>query len=134
MNITKELVVKLIVEAVQKEKAKKKEKTEKLPKSSGKLIDLKKNLAALEQMKIEISTAKFAEKTATTEVEFADLARFAKELDLIKSKGVALEQKLDNQISLLRNKITSETSKIKELMGLTHEAGQEDLQDNQQND
>lgn len=134
MKITKDLVVKLIVEAVQKEKAKKKEKTEKLPKSSGKLIDLKKNLAALEQMKIEISTAKFAEKTATTEVEFADLARFAKELDLIKSKGVALEQKLDNQISLLRNKITSETSKIKELMGLTHEAGQEDLQDNQQND
>jgi hypothetical protein len=134
MKITKDLVVKLIVEAVQKEKAKKKEKTEKLPKSSGKLIDLKKNLAALEQMKIEISTAKFAEKTATTEVEFADLARFAKELDLIKSKGVALEQKLDNQISLLRNKITSETSKIKELMGLTHEVGQEDLQDNQQND
>jgi len=134
MKITKELAVKLILEAVQKEKAKKKEKTEKLPKSSGKLIDLKKNLAALEQMKIEISTAKFAEKTATTEVEFADLARFAKELDLIKSKGVALEQKLDNQISLLRNKITSETSKIKELMGLTHEVGQEDLQDNQQND
>lgn len=134
MKITKDLVAKLIVEAVQKAKEEKKAKENKLPKSSGKLLDLKKNLAALEQMKVELSTAKFAEKTANTEVEFADLARFAKELDLIKSKGVALEQKLDNQISLLKNKISSSIGKVKELMGLTPEAGQEDLQDNQQND
>jgi hypothetical protein len=54
-------------------------------KSSGKLMDLKRNLKALEQMKLELSTAKFAERTASTEIEFADLSRFAKELDLIKS-------------------------------------------------
>jgi len=129
MKITKDLVVKLIVEAVQKEKIKKKEKNKKLPKSPDKLLDLKKNLAALEQMKMELSAAKFAEKTASTEIEYADLARFAKELDLIKSKGVALEQKLDNQIALLKNKISSSISKVKELMGLTHE-DREDSQDN----
>lgn len=134
MKITKDLVAKLIVEAVQKAKEEKKAKENKLPKSSGKLLDLKKNLAALEQMKIELSAAKFAEKTATTKVEFTDLARFAKELDLIKSKGVALEQKIDNQITLLKNKISSSIGKVKEMIGLQNEPGQEDLQDNQNND
>ncbi len=114
MEITKKLVAKIIVEAIEKQK-----KEDKLPKSSGKLIDLKKNLQALEQMKQDLSTAKFAEKTASTEVEFADLARFAKEYDLIKAKGVALESKIDSQIAALKSKISSEKSKIKDLIGLT---------------
>lgn len=127
MKITKQLVAQLVLEAIDKAK-----KEKKLPKNSGKLIDLKKNLAALEQMKIELSTAKFAERTASTEVEYADLAKFAKELDLIKSKGVALEQKLDDQIDLLKSKIQSATNKIKELMGLTPQPGQKELVDNQE--
>ncbi len=127
MKITKQLVAQLVLEAIDKAK-----KEKNLPKNSGKLIDLKKNLAALEKMKIELSTAKFAEKTASTEVEYADLAKFAKELDLIKSKGVALEQKIDNQINLLKSKIEAETTKIKELMGLTPQPGQKELVDNQE--
>lgn len=131
MKITKELAVKLIIEAVQKEKAKKKEKTEKLPKSSGKLLDLKQNLSALKQMREELTSMGFANKATTTEVKYADISRFAKELDLIKSKGLALEQKIDTQISALEQKISSSIGKVKEMIGFQTEAGQEDLQDNQ---
>jgi hypothetical protein len=108
-----------------KEKKDKKEpkksikKEDKAPKSDGKLIDLKKELAALEQYKDELQAAKFAEKTASTEVEFANLAHFAKELDAIKERGVALEQEVDEKISELKAKISDEKNKIKEMMGLT---------------
>jgi len=98
-----------------------KKKAEKAPKSDGKLIDLKKELAALEQYKDELQAAKFAEKTASTEVEFANLAHFAKELDAIKERGVALEQEVDEKIAELKQKISDEKNKIKEMMGLTPE-------------
>ena len=78
----------ILAEAKDKEPKKKEEKA---PKSSGKLVDLKKELAALEQYKDELQAAKFAEKTASTEVEFADLAHFAKELAALKERGVELE-------------------------------------------
>ena len=65
--------------------------------------------------------AKFAEKTASTEVEFADLAKFAKELDAIKAKGVALEKQIDEKIAELETRISDEKNKIKEMMGLTSE-------------
>jgi len=107
----------------------KKEAEEKAPKSSGKLVDLKKELAALEQYKDELSAAKFAEKTASTEVEFADLAKFAKELDALKAKGVALEQQVDDKIAELKTRISDEKNKIKEMMGLTPSKGQEKMVD-----
>ena len=100
-----------------------------LPKSSGKLVDLKKELAALKQMKEELMAAKFAEKTASTEVEFANLAKFAKELDKIKAGGVALEASIDTQITALEDKISAEKNKIKEMMGLVPEKGQEKMMD-----
>jgi hypothetical protein len=113
-----------------KEKKAEKESTKKetgLPKSSGKLIDLKKELAALEQYKDELSAAKFAEKTASTEIEFADLAKFAKELDALKAKGVALEQQVDDKIAELKSRISDEKNKIKEMMGLTSEKGKDKI-------
>ena len=100
-----------------------------LPKSSGKLVDLKKELAALKQYKDELSAAKFAEKTASTEVEFADLAKFAKELDALKAKGVALEQQVDNKIAELETRISDEKNKIKEMMGLVPEGGKKKMVD-----
>jgi hypothetical protein len=96
-------------------------KEEKAPKSDGKLIDLKKELAALEQYKDELQAAKFAEKTASTEVEFADLAHFAKELAALKERGVELEQEVDEKIAELKEKIADAKNKIKEMMGLTPE-------------
>jgi len=103
------------------------EKATKLPKSSGKLMDLKKELAALEQMKEEIQTAKFAEKTAETEVEFANLSKFAKELDKIKAGGVALEANIDAKIEELKGKIETQKNKIKEMIGMTPAPGQEPM-------
>jgi hypothetical protein len=107
----------------------KEEKAAKLPKSSGKLMDLKKELAALEQMKEEIQTAKFAEKTASTEVEFANLSQFAKELDKIKAGGVALEASIDAKIEEIKGKIDAQKSKIKEMIGMTPAPGQEPMVD-----
>jgi len=115
----------IIAEAKDAKKTTKKEepkktmkKEDKAPKSSGKLVDLKKELAALEQYKDELSAAKFAEKTASTEVEFADLAKFAKELDALKEKGVALEQQVDDKIAELKSRISDEKNKIREMIGL----------------
>jgi chromosome segregation ATPase len=110
----------LIAEAKDKKaESKKSVKTEeKAPKSSGKLVDLKKELAALKQYKDELMAAKFAEKTASTEVEFADLAKFAKELDALKEKGIKLETEIDNKIAELETKISEAKNKIKEMMGL----------------
>jgi hypothetical protein len=116
-------------ETKDKEPKKAMKKEEKAPKSSGKLVDLKKELAALEQYKDELSAAKFAEKTASTEVEFADLAKFAKELDALKAKGVALEQQVDDKIAELKTRISDEKNKIKEMMGLVPEGGQEKMVD-----
>jgi hypothetical protein len=119
----------LITEAKEKKDKEPKKKEAGLPKSSGKLVDLKKELAALKTMKDELQAAKFAEKSAETEVEFANLAKFAKELDKIKAGGVALEQSIDTQITALEDKISAEKNKIKEMMGLVPEAGQEKMVD-----
>jgi hypothetical protein len=117
-------------ETKDKEPKKAMKKEEKAPKSSGKLVDLKKELAALEQYKDELSAAKFAEKTASTEVEFADLAKFAKELDALKAKGVALEQQVDDKIAELKTRISDEKNKIKEMMGLTSDKKEKVVDEN----
>ena len=126
----------LIAEAKDAKKTKKEEpkktmkKEEKAPKSDGKLVDLKKELAALKQMKDELQVAKFAEKTAETEVEFANLKKFATELDKIKAGGVKLEQSIDEKIKELETKISDEKNKIKEMMGLTSkEKGKDKMMD-----
>ena len=119
----------LILEAKDKQKETKQKEETKLPKSSGKLIDLKKELAALKQMKSELEAAKFAEKTASTEVEFASLSKFAAELDKIKTSGVALEQKMEAKIQELEDKVTSEKNKVREMIGMAPKAGQEKMVD-----
>ena len=118
------MFVRSIIAEAKENKPKKEEpkkaikKEDKAPKSNGKLVDLKKELAALEQYKDELQAAKFAEKTASTEVEFADLAHFAKELAAIKERGVELEQEVDEKIAELKEKISDEKNKIREMIGL----------------
>ena len=124
----------IIAEAKEAKEKEPKQKEAGLPKSSGKLVDLKKELAALKTMKDELQAAKFAEKTASTEVEFANLAKFAKELDKIKAGGVALEASIDAQITALEDKISAEKNKIKEMMGLVPEGGQKKMVDEKKND
>ena len=119
----------ILAEAKENKETEPKKKEASLPKSSGKLVDLKKELAALKQYKDELMAAKFAEKTASTEVEFADLAKFAKELDALKAKGVALEKQVDDKIAELETRISDEKNKIKEMMGLVPEGGQKKMVD-----
>jgi hypothetical protein len=119
----------LITEAKENPKDTKDTKDTKLPKSSGKLMDLKKELAALEQYRDEIQVAKFAEQTASTEIQFADLAKFKKELDAIKEKGIKLESDLEAKIEEVKAKIDAQKDKIKELMGMPVKDGQEPMVD-----
>lgn len=123
------LIRTVIKEAKEKKKVKTIKKEDKLPKSSGKLLDLKKELAALKTMKEELQVAKFAEKTADTEVEFANLQKFAKELDKIKAGGVALESNIDAKITELEAKIDAEKNKIREMIGMTPKGDQEQIED-----
>ena len=116
----------LVMEA---KEAKTEKKATKAPKSSGKLMDLKKELAALKQYRSELQVAKFAETSASTEVEFADLAKFKKELDALKEKGIKLEHDLESKIQEIEEKIGAEKNKIKEMIGLTPAPGQEKMVD-----
>lgn len=95
-------------------------------KDDSKLVNLKKKLAVLKKYRDELQVAKFAEKTAETEVEFADLAGFAKELKTLKDKGVALEEKIDNRIAELEQEIKDAINTVKEMMGLTSEKVKDD--------
>lgn len=88
-------------------------------KDDNKLVNLKKKLAVLKKYRDELEVAKFAEKTAETEVEFADLAGFAKELKTLKEKGVALEEKIESRIEELEQEIKDAINTVKEMMGLT---------------
>ena len=113
----------IITEAKDKEpkKSVKKEAEDKKSskKEDSKLVNLKKKLAALKKYRDELQVAKFAEKTAETEVEFADLAGFAKELKTLKEKGVALEEKIESRIEELEQEIKDAINTVKEMMGLT---------------
>ena len=95
-------------------------------KDDNKLVNLKKKLAVLKKYRDELEVAKFAEKTAETEVEFADLAGFAKELKALKDKGVALENKIDERIEELEQEIKDAINTVKEMMGLTSEKAKDD--------
>jgi hypothetical protein len=125
----------ILAEAKDKEPKKtvKKEAEEKAPKSSGKIVDLKKELAAkkealskVEEYRDNLQAAKFAEKVGGE--EFAERSGFAKELNSLNKKGIALEQDIENTITKIKDEITaleektlSEISRIKEMIGLTSE-------------
>ena len=120
----------LIAEAKEKKEIKKESEEKKSnKKEDSKLVNLKKKLSVLKQYRDELQAAKFAEKTAETEVQFADLANFAKELKTIKDKGIALEEKIDARIVELENEIKDAINTVKEMMGLVPEGGQKEIVD-----
>jgi hypothetical protein len=135
----------LIMEAKEKKAEKEPKKTikkeEKAPKSSGKLVDLKKDLAAkkdalskVEDYRDNLQAAKFAEKVGGE--EFAERSGFVKELEALNKKGIALEQEVENTITKIKGEITTleekigvETNRIKEMIGLVPEGGQKKMVD-----
>lgn len=109
------------------DKAKKAKKEEKLPKSSGKLVDLKKELDALRQMQESLSSGgdmTLEGEETETKVEFANLSKFAKEIDKLKQGKAALETSITNKVKELEEKIKSEKNKIREMIGLVPQGGQ----------
>jgi flagellar biosynthesis chaperone FliJ len=116
MNITEvRNVIKLaIAEAMEKSG---------LPKSGGKLVHLKKELASLKNMKESLGQLQIAEGGEQQFVaEYAHMQKFVTELEKIKAAHAKLAEMLDKQISEVETKVSSETEKIKEMVGLIEKA------------
>lgn len=116
MNITEvRNVIKLaIAEAMEKGS---------LPKSGGKLVHLKKELASLKNMKESLGQLQIAEGGEQQFVaEYAHMQKFVTELEKIKAAHAKLSEMLDKQISEVEGKVSSETEKVKEMMGLIEKA------------
>jgi hypothetical protein len=125
-------IIHQVIAEVKKEKteAKKKPKTEKkpevkskmgsnLPKSSGKLADLKQEMKVLKQMKESLGQLQITEGDDSQFVaEYAHMQKYVNELESIKSAHTKLSEMLDNQIEQVNERIQSETAKVKEMMGL----------------
>jgi hypothetical protein len=110
----------IIAEAKAKKDDKKadKKKEPKLPKSSGKLMDLKKEIAYLKEMSSQLQSTGLNEVEQDTKVEFANLQKFVSELAKVKEAGADLKKKLDDEIKSIEEKIKAEKAKIKEMIGL----------------
>ena len=96
-------------------------KEPKTVKSSGKLMDLKKEVAYLKEMSAQIQATGLTEAEEVTEVEFSNLQKFVNELAKVKSDSAALKAKLDEEIMATEMKIKAEKDKIKEMIGLVSE-------------
>ena len=120
MNITevRSIIQQVIAEAMSKEGG--------LPKSGGKLVHLKKELASLKNMRESLGQLQIAEGGEQSFVaEYAHMQKFVNELEKIKAAHAKLAEMLDNQISEVEGKVSSETEKIKEMMGLIEKAKKE---------
>jgi len=89
-----------------------------LPKSGGKLVHLKKELKSLKAMKESLAQYSINENISEPVVEFAHLQRFVNEMAKIKAAHGKLAEMLDSQITEVESKVTAETQKIKEMIGL----------------
>ena len=117
INEVREVIRQVIAEA--------KEKGMMPEKSGGKLVHLKKELKSLKGMKEALGQYQIAEggeETPGFVAEYAHMQKFVNELKKIKAAHSKLAEMLDNQISEVEGKVSSETEKIKEMMGLIEKA------------
>jgi hypothetical protein len=92
-------------------------------KSTGKLVELKREMDGLRKMKESLGQYQIAEGSDQQFVaEYAHMQKFVTEYNKIKEAHTRLSEMLDNQISDVDNKIKTETEKIKEMMGLIEKA------------
>jgi flagellar biosynthesis chaperone FliJ len=123
MNITevRSIIRQVIAEAME-------DKKNGLPKSGGKLVHLKKELQSLKGMREALGQYQIAEggeETPGFVAEYAHMQKFVNELEKIKAAHSKLAEMLDNQISEVEGKVSSETEKVKEMMGLIEKAKKE---------
>jgi hypothetical protein len=96
-----------------------------LPKSGGKLVELKKELDSLKRMKESLpqsSVLEGEEGAAPLTVEYSHMQKFVNEIEKIKAMTAKLSEMLGGQITEVEEKIKSETQKIKEMIGLVQPA------------
>ncbi len=95
-------------------------------KSTGKLVDLKKEMEGLKKMKESLGSFQIAEGGEQSFVaEYAHMQKFVNEYDKLKMAHAKLSEMLDSQINEVDGKIKSETEKVKEMMGLIEKAKKE---------
>ena len=105
----------------------KKEKSEKKsaakPKSTGKLVDLKKEKEALKAMQESLGKYMVNEGESETQLEaaFAHQQSYINEMAKIKDMTAKLAEKMNTDLALVEEKIKAETAKIKEMMGVSYE-------------
>jgi flagellar biosynthesis chaperone FliJ len=94
-----------------------------LPKSGGKLVHLKKELEGLKKMKESLGEYTINEGGDGSFIaEYAHMQKFVNELEKIKGLHAKLAEMLDGQISEVEGRVSSETQKVKEMMGLIEKA------------
>jgi hypothetical protein len=121
MNITevRDIIRQVIAEA-------KEEKANGGKKSTGKLVDLKKEMEGLKRMKESLGQLQIAEGGDQQFVaEYAHMQKFVTEYTKLKDAHAKLSEMLANQISEVEGKLVTETNKVKELMGLIEKAPKE---------
>jgi len=96
-------------------------KEPKTVKSSGKLMDLKKEVAYLKEISAQIQATGLTEAEEVTEVEFSNLQKFVNELAKVKEASGKLKASLEEEITATEAKIRAEKDKIKEMIGLVSE-------------
>jgi len=119
INEIKQIIQQVISEA--------KEKKSELPKSGGKLVHLKKELAGLKKMQESVSQLTMNEGGEESLIaEYSHMQKYMNEYSKIKDASSKLSETLGNQISIVEEKIKSETQKIKELMGMIEPAAKKE--------
>jgi hypothetical protein len=109
--------------APKKDAKKSASKAEAKPKSTGKLVDLKKEKEALKAMQEALGKymVNEGESEAQLEAAFAHQQSYINEMAKIKDMTAKLAEKMNSDLALVEEKIASETAKIKEMMGVAGE-------------
>ena len=116
LSEVREVIRQVIAEA-------KEEKANGGKKSTGKLVDLKKEMESLKKMKESLGSFQIAEGGEQSFVaEYAHMQKYVNEYNKLKEAHAKLAEMLDGQITEIEGKISSETQKVKELMGLIEKA------------
>lgn len=114
INEVRSIIRQTIAEAIEDKK-----KEGKLQKSNYSLMELKKELKKLKEMQEAMGQFNLSEGGDGGFVaEYAHMQKFVNEFNKLKEAHAKLSEMLGNQIGLTEEKISEETRKIKEMMGL----------------
>ena len=107
----KSIISQVIAEAMEEKKALKSKGTN--------LVEYKKELGDLKKMKESLNQYSMNEGSGEEMVvEYAYMQKYVNELNKIKEAYSKLAEMLDNKITEVEGKVSSETQKVKEMIGL----------------